>query len=158
MHDQESFIGLLSGEEAWNLFKKIAGEGVETAELRSIAIKIANACAGLPIAISTVGRALRNKSLFEWIQALHRLRRPSSPDLPVYSTIELSFKFLHSEELRLTFLICSQMSHEALVLDLMQCTIGLGLFLDRHSIKETRDAVLARVSELKASSLLCNIY
>ncbi|MBA0629881.1 hypothetical protein Godav_024373, partial [Gossypium davidsonii] len=57
-------------EEAWDLFKKKAGDCVECCDLKPIAKKVVEKCAGLPIAIATVAGALRNKRLFEWKNAL----------------------------------------------------------------------------------------
>ncbi|MBA0665561.1 hypothetical protein Goklo_005406, partial [Gossypium klotzschianum] len=56
--------------EAWDLFKKKAGDCVECCDLKPIAKKVVEKCAGLPIAIATVAGALRNKRLFEWKNAL----------------------------------------------------------------------------------------
>ncbi|WRX22956.1 NB-ARC - like 10 [Theobroma cacao] len=49
-------IGVLEESEAWHLFKKMAGDSVENLELWSTAIKVAQKCAGLPVAITTVAR------------------------------------------------------------------------------------------------------
>ena len=56
-------------------------------------------CAGLPVSIVTVSRALRNKSLFEWKDALQQLRRPISTNFKdvqptAYLAIELSYNKL----------------------------------------------------------------
>ncbi|XP_039059076.1 probable disease resistance protein At1g61310 [Hibiscus syriacus] len=64
-------IGTLKEDEAWNLFKKLAGHIVERSDVRSIAVEVAKKCAGLPIAISTIAKALKPKEkLFEWRDAL----------------------------------------------------------------------------------------
>ncbi|KDO44058.1 hypothetical protein CISIN_1g041612mg, partial [Citrus sinensis] len=59
-------IGVLNEEEAWSLFKKMAGDYIEDSEFQSIARDVAKECAGLPVSIVTIARALRNKRLFEW--------------------------------------------------------------------------------------------
>ncbi|XP_052477539.1 disease resistance protein At4g27190-like [Gossypium raimondii] len=67
MDAQKNFpIGFLNEKEAWDLFKKMAGNCDESCDLKPIAMEVAKKCAGLPIAIATVARALRNKKLFEW--------------------------------------------------------------------------------------------
>ncbi|WRX16662.1 NB-ARC - like 10 [Theobroma cacao] len=98
--------------EAWNLFKETAENDFKDSELRSVATEVAKKCAGLPVAIVTVARALRSKELYAWKDALAQLQRPSPSDMQsgvpaaVYSAIELSYNNLKSEELKQTFLHC----------------------------------------------------
>ncbi|EOY20453.1 NB-ARC domain-containing disease resistance protein, putative [Theobroma cacao] len=125
-------IGVLEESEAWDLFKKMAGDTVENLELWSTAIKVAQKCAGLPVAITTVARSLRNKGLFAWNDALRKLQRPSPTNFTgipahVYSAIELSYNHLESEELKQTFLLCSLLGHHVAIQDLLKFTMGLGL-------------------------------
>ncbi|XP_022718520.1 probable disease resistance protein At5g63020 [Durio zibethinus] len=153
MDTQKNFaVGLLNEEEAWDLFKKMAGDCVESCDLQATAIEVAKKCAGLPIAIATVARALRNKSLFEWKSALCELKRPSSRDFKgvtagVYSAIELSYNYLESEEVKLTFLLCSFLGHNGLIEDLLKYIIGLGLFHGLHTIEEARNRVLTVIQD-----------
>ncbi|PPD66639.1 hypothetical protein GOBAR_DD36483 [Gossypium barbadense] len=163
MDAQENFpIGFLKEKEAWDLFKKMAGNCDESCDLKPIAMKVAKKCAGLPIAIATVAGALRNKRLFEWKNALRELERPSSSNFKgitaAYSAIELSFKYLESEEVKLTFLLCSVIGHNGLVEDLVRYTLGLGLFDGVHTMEEARNKVLTVVANLKASALLLESY
>ncbi|XP_042939612.1 disease resistance protein At4g27190-like [Carya illinoinensis] len=54
-------LDILGEEEAWNLFEKMAGDSVkDDLDLRNEAIKVAKACAGLPIALVTISRALKD--------------------------------------------------------------------------------------------------
>ncbi|XWS65124.1 hypothetical protein CRYUN_Cryun05aG0063900 [Craigia yunnanensis] len=164
MDTQKNFaVGLLNEEEAWDLFKKMAGDCVDSCDLQPTAIEVAKKCAGLPIAIATVARALRNKSLFEWKNALRKLTRPSSGNFTgitaaVYSAIELSYNYLESEEVKLTFLLCSLIGHNGFIQDLLKYIIGLGYFQGVYTIKEARDEVLTVVSKLKSSCLLLESY
>ncbi|KAH9686676.1 Disease resistance protein [Citrus sinensis] len=93
-------IGILNEQEAWRLFKIMARNFVENRELKPTATNVAKACGGLPIALTTVAKALRNKELPVWKNALQELRTPSEASfdkgVPVeaYSTIELSYKYL----------------------------------------------------------------
>ncbi|KAK6288725.1 hypothetical protein POUND7_000266 [Theobroma cacao] len=152
-------IGDLDDEEAWDLFRKMVGDSVESAELRSTAIEVAQRCARLPLAIATVARALRNKSLFAWEDALRQLQRPSSSNFTgisadVYSAIELSYNHLESDELKQTFLLCTLLRHDSSIDYLLQCAIGLGLINGVSTVKEARNRLLTLVSNLKASCLL----
>ncbi|XP_017622865.1 uncharacterized protein LOC108466970 isoform X1 [Gossypium arboreum] len=163
MDAQKCFaIGFLNELEAWDLFKKKAGDCVECCDLKPTAKKVVEKCAGLPIAIATVAGALRNKRLFEWKNALRELERPSSSNFTgitaAYSAIEWSFYYLESEEVKLTFLLCCVIGHNGLVEKLMRYTVGLGLFGGINTIEEARNKVLTVVASLKASSLLLDSY
>ncbi|MFQ6657824.1 hypothetical protein Gotur_027337, partial [Gossypium turneri] len=163
MDAQKNFpIGVLNEKEAWDLFKKMAGDCVESCDLKPIAMEVAKKCAGLPIAIATVAGALRNKRLFEWKNALRELERPSSSNFTginaAYSAIEWSFNYLESEEVKLTFLLCSVIGHNGLVEDLVRYTLGLGLFDGVYTMEEARNKVLTVVANLKASALLLDCY
>ncbi|KAK9218260.1 hypothetical protein WN943_006897 [Citrus x changshan-huyou] len=100
MGSKDNFlIGNLNEEEAWRLFKIMNGDDVENLKFKPTAINVAQACGGLPIALTTVARALRNKSLHEWKNALRELQTPSVVNFEgvpaeTYSSIELSFKYL----------------------------------------------------------------
>ncbi|KAG4127706.1 hypothetical protein ERO13_D10G231300v2 [Gossypium hirsutum] len=163
MDAQKNFsIEFLNEKEAWDLFKKMAGGCDESCDLKPIAMEVAKKCAGLPIAIATVAGTLRNKRLFEWKNALRELERPSSSNFTgiamAYSAIELSFNYLESEEVKLTFLLCSVIGHNGLVEDLVRYTLGLGLFGGVHTMEEARNKVLTVVANLKASALLLDSY
>ncbi|EOY20452.1 NB-ARC domain-containing disease resistance protein, putative [Theobroma cacao] len=164
MGTQKNFaVSLLNEEEAWDLFKKMAGDYVESCDLQPTAMEVAKKCAGLPIAIATVARALRNKRLFEWKNALRELRTPSSTSFTeitedVYSPIELSYNYLENEKVKLTFLLCSLMGHDGFVEYLLHYIMGLGFFHGVNTIEEARYKILTVVSKLKASCLLLDSY
>ncbi|XVF56916.1 hypothetical protein PTKIN_Ptkin06aG0159200 [Pterospermum kingtungense] len=153
-------VEILKEEEAWDLFQKMATDIVLRHDLQHTAKRVAEKCARLPIAIVTVGNAMKNKkTLSEWKDALRELSRPSERSLKgvseeVYSCIELSYKFLEEKEHRPTFLLFSIMGHDAAMEDLLKFGFGLGLFHGVYTIQEARDRVSTLVSNLKASSLL----
>ncbi|KAJ7942950.1 Disease resistance protein [Quillaja saponaria] len=160
------FLGVLPEEEAWELFKQMAGlENLkENSEFMSTTTEVAKKCAGLPIAIVTVGRALRNKSLSEWRDALLQMKRPTSRNSNrmqevVDSSIKLSFDNLESEELKNIFLLCTmQMDYDIFFTDLLKYSVGLGLFTGIYTIKEARDRLNTLISKLKATCLLLDSY
>ncbi|GKV43157.1 hypothetical protein SLEP1_g50488 [Rubroshorea leprosula] len=136
-------VGGLQDEEAWELLKKIVGEEVENSDLRLTARGIVEECAGLPLAIRTLGNALKRKELYEWTDALLRLRNPSPENFrgipaTVYSAIELSFKHLESDERKQTFLLCSLLGQNGSTDDLLEYGLGLGLFHRVSTISEAR--------------------
>ncbi|KAK2640637.1 hypothetical protein Ddye_028432 [Dipteronia dyeriana] len=158
-------VEILQENEPWSLFEKMAGSCVENRDMQSVAIPVVKECAGLPIAVVTIARALKNKNLYEWKNALRELRRPSSRNFTgsqaaVYSTIELSYNHLESEELKSIFLLCSLLgyTYSASIRDLLKYGMGLGLFRGINSMEEAQDRVYALIDKLKASCLLLDSY
>ncbi|KAK9292827.1 hypothetical protein L1049_020807 [Liquidambar formosana] len=99
-------INILSEQEAWTLFSKMAGDSVYSPLPRPTAVEVAKECGGLPLAIAVVARALRNKDLSFWLDALNRLRK-SIQENEVSLALELSYTHLESEEAKNFFLLCS---------------------------------------------------
>ncbi|KAL5845722.1 hypothetical protein ACOSQ3_009246 [Xanthoceras sorbifolium] len=153
----------LNEADAWSLFKSITGTRVEQPDLESIALQVAKECGGMPIAIVTVARALKNKGQDEWKKALRELKNPSSESFEgitkeVYTSIQLSYNYLETKELKEIFLLCSRMgrTYDASVRDLFRYGWGLGLFDKFNTMEEALCSVYALVNTLKATSLLLN--
>jgi hypothetical protein len=110
MGTQKDFeLELLQHVEAWSLFEKMAGDSLKEPKFRSIATKVSEKCAGLPLALVTVAKALKDRELCEWEDALQQLSSPSPGQeihTDIYSPIELSFDHLKSKELQSFFLLC----------------------------------------------------
>ncbi|KAH9686697.1 AAA domain-containing protein [Citrus sinensis] len=159
MRSENNFlIGILNEQEAWRLFKIMAGNFVENRELKSTATNVAKACGGLPIALTTVAKALRNKELLVWKNALQELQTPSEASfdgVPVeaYSTIELSYKYLRGEQLKKTFLLCSLITPTS-IMDLFKYSMGLGAFESVHKLEDAHNKLHAWVHQLRDSCLL----
>ena len=160
MGTQKDFpVEHLQEEEALVLFKKMAGDSIEEPDLQSIAIDVAKECAGLPIAIVTVAKALKNKGLSIWEDALQQLKR-STPtnikgmDAMVYSTLELSYKHLEGDEVKSLFLLSGLMSNEIYIDDLLKYGMGLRLFQRTNTLEEAKNRIDTLVGSLKASKLL----
>ncbi|XP_052877299.1 probable disease resistance protein At1g15890 [Gossypium arboreum] len=136
-------IDILKEDEACKLFKNVTAPIAERAEFQYTANKVAQKCEGFPIAIAAVAKALKYKeNLCEWEDALEQLK-PSEINFrgisgAVYSAIEMSYKYLEREELKIHFL----------------ALLGLGLFRDLDTIEKVLNRVLTLASELKDSSLL----
>ncbi|GKV44817.1 hypothetical protein SLEP1_g51967 [Rubroshorea leprosula] len=158
MGSQHNFpLHQLKDEEAWELLKRIVGDRAESHDIHGAAIEIARECGGLPLAITTMAKALKNKKPYEWMDAVRILKRPTSENFDgvsanVYSAIEVSYFHLESKKLRKTFLLCCLMGHKFLIQDLLKYGVGLGLFA--NTIEEARNEVLTLISKLRASSLL----
>ncbi|GKV33279.1 hypothetical protein SLEP1_g41807 [Rubroshorea leprosula] len=155
--DQVFKVLELEDDEAWHLFKKIAGSKVESSDFQPIAKEIVKKCLGLPVAIVTVGKAMRGKTQqFEWEDALMELKTPTPEGISaaVYKPIELSYKYLQEDELKQTFMLCSLLGHDSSINDLLKYGMGLTLFRKAKTVEETRTKVLTLVHRLKLSSLL----
>ncbi|KDO41210.1 hypothetical protein CISIN_1g0488092mg, partial [Citrus sinensis] len=152
------FVDVLNAKEAWSLFEKMTGDCIENGELKSVATEIVKECAGLPIAILPVAKALKNKSsLYVWKDALRQLKNKSLLGA-AYSSLELSYYHLEDEdlggeELRKTFLLIGY-SYIRNVKDLLYHGMGLGLFQNINTVDEARDRAHTLVDKLKNSCLL----
>ncbi|KAE8125072.1 hypothetical protein FH972_019909 [Carpinus fangiana] len=160
MGTQKDFgLEVLPKEEAWNLFENMAGDCVKDSNLRCVATEVAKECAGLPIAIVTVSKALKNKNLHEWKDALQLLRRPAPEHLTrmqstIYNSIELSYSHLESHEVQYLFSRCAEMPFCINYLDLLKYFYGLGTFHGINTLEETRNRLYRLVRNLKDSCLL----
>ncbi|KAK9291467.1 hypothetical protein L1049_019415 [Liquidambar formosana] len=156
MGTQKDFsIKFLSEQEAWTLFSKMVGDSVDFPRLRSTAVEVAKECGGLPLAIAVVARALRNKDLSFWHDALNRLRK-SIQEKDVSLALELSYTHLESEEAKYFFLLCSLFpeDHSIAIEDLLKYGIGLGSFQDVDTVDEAIVRANTLVYNLKYSCLL----
>ena len=160
MGTQKDFgLDVLPVEEAWDLFEKMGGEFVIDSNLRRTATEVAKECAGLPLALVTVSKALKNKSLYEWKDALQLLRRPAPGHLTkmqstIYSSIELSYNHLESQEAQFFLLLCSQMGNSIEFLDLLKYSYGLSIFSGVNTLEEARNRLYRLVRNLRDSCLL----
>ncbi|KAK2640660.1 hypothetical protein Ddye_028455 [Dipteronia dyeriana] len=163
MESQSNFqIGILDKGEAWSLFKKKTGACIENNDrLQALAIKVAEACGGFPIAINSVAVALKTKEEFEWKDALRKLTTPSSSNFEgvpaeTYSSIEISYSQLKEAELKSTFLLCCIMRY-IYVEDLLAYGMGLGIFKYVEAMEDARNRVNTLLRKLKDSSLLLDV-
>ncbi|GLT28354.1 hypothetical protein SLA2020_032940 [Shorea laevis] len=155
--DQVFKVHELEDDEAWHLFKKIVGSEVESSDFQPTAKEIVKKCLGLPVALASVGKAMKGKTRqHEWKTALNELKRPTPEGISaaVYKPIELSYKYLQGDELKQTFMLCSLLGHDSSINDLLKYGMGLNLFRKVKTVEETRDKVLTLVHSLKLSSLL----
>ncbi|KAJ9682575.1 hypothetical protein PVL29_018489 [Vitis rotundifolia] len=103
MSTQKDFrVQHLQEDETWILSKNTAGDSIENPELQPIAVEVAKECAGLPIAIVTVAKALKNKNVSIWKDALQQLKSQTSTNIigmktKVYSSLKLSYEHLEGD-------------------------------------------------------------
>ncbi|KAL5786635.1 hypothetical protein ACOSQ2_009027 [Xanthoceras sorbifolium] len=155
------YIQTLNEEDAWSLFRSITGTRVEQPDLNFTALQVAKECGGMPVAIVTVARALKEKGENEWKNALRELQTPSSESFEgitkkVYTSIQLSYNYLETKELKEIFLLCNRMgrTNDASVRDLFRYGWGLGLIEKFNTMEDALCNVYTSVNELKATSLL----
>lgn len=123
--------------------------------------EIVRKCGGLPVAASTVANARKNKRLAIWKDALNQLRISNSReihgmDANVYSSIELSYKFLESDEAKSLFLLRGLIGqgHSLEVHSLLRIGVGLGSFPNVYTLEAARNRVDTLIDNLKSSCLL----
>ncbi|CAL5351008.1 unnamed protein product [Camellia sinensis] len=166
MNAQKKFtLDVLTEEEAWNLFEEMAGISNDTShtstDLYITQKKVADECGCLPIAIVTVARALKDKERHSWNSALVQLRKSMVKNIrgveeEVFKSVELSYDFLGSREIRECFLLCSLYAEDfnIPIEDLVRYGVGIEMFEAIDSVNEARDRVHASVDELKKGYLL----
>ncbi|KAL8489904.1 hypothetical protein ACS0TY_025699 [Phlomoides rotata] len=152
----------LEDEEAWSLFKEKVGACAEDQSLLPTARQIVQECKGLPIALVTVGEALKDKTIKSiWEDAVQELKSCNPRDIPdflaqVYIPLKLSFDLLESEHARSILLMCCLFpeDHQICVSDLSPYAWGLGMFEGITSVQVARNKVQTLVALLKSRSLL----
>jgi len=158
MGTQKEFrLEVLHENDSWKLFEKMAGDVVQEFNIKPIAVKVAKCCAGLPLLIVTVAKALRRKNISAWKDALNELERFDQEGLhkKVYSTLELSYNCLESDELKFLFLFIGSFGLDYIYIGSMFLYyLGLGLFKHYQTLTDARIRFYKLIHDLKASSLL----
>jgi hypothetical protein len=144
---QTVLLRILSEDEAMVLFRINAGLRDGDSTLNRVAREVARECQGLPIALVTVGKALRDKSEVEWEEAFRRLKNSQFLDMEhieeqktAYACLKLSYDYLMSKETKLCFLLCCLFpeDYNIPIDDLTRYTVGYELHQDVESIGDAR--------------------
>ncbi|XP_044478014.1 probable disease resistance protein At1g61310 [Mangifera indica] len=150
-------------ERAKALYSRMEGNVIQTRELYSLPNDVCKECGGLPIVISIIAKALKNKSrLSDWKYALQELRAPSPAKFTGflekdYTKIALSYKYLRDDELKKTFLISSLMKNNTSILDLFKHVVCLDILGGVNlTMEDARDRLDKLVDDLKDACLLLN--
>eukprot|EP00256_Glycine_max_P063443 XP_014633257.1 uncharacterized protein LOC100780862 isoform X2 [Glycine max] len=140
----------LDEKDALKLFRKEAGIHGEMSKSKQEIVK--KYCAGLPMAIVTVGRALRDKSDSEW----EKLKNQDLVGVqnPMEISVKMSYDHLENEELKSIFFLCAQMGHQPLIMDLVKYCFGLGILEGVYWLGEARERISTSIKKLKDSGLV----
>ncbi|CAL5410893.1 unnamed protein product [Camellia sinensis] len=155
-------LGVLSEKDSWDLFKKNVGDVVDSNVLNVVANEVCKECGGLPIALVTVGSAMKGKDdPTLWDEAAQELRKSvptniEGVDQHVYKSLKLSYDYLQDEEAKACFLLCSLFpeDHNILIEDLVRYGIGLRVFKNVDTVQEARGRAKSVINNLIASCLL----
>ncbi|KAK3017332.1 hypothetical protein RJ639_005485 [Escallonia herrerae] len=157
-------VQVLMAQEAWNLFKEMAGDCVDTDDQHSIAKEVKRECGSLPIAIVTLGKALKYRKKHAWDDVLQQLQKCSITNIPemenkVYASIELSYKYLKSNQAQSLLLLCCLFAEDEDIPNdyLVRYWFGLRLFNDVWTLTESRNRVERLLDELKSCFLLLHV-
>ncbi|XP_077221981.1 disease resistance protein At4g27190-like [Tasmannia lanceolata] len=111
--DMQFKVKILGDEEAWNLFHEKTGEVVLLPDIQALAVEVVKECGGLPLAIITVGRAMRGKERKKvWLDALRALKESAVPEIEgmepkVFRSLKLSYDCLEEDNIKPCFLYCA---------------------------------------------------
>ncbi|XP_073037258.1 probable disease resistance protein At4g27220 isoform X2 [Primulina eburnea] len=155
-------LQVLSREEAWILFSEEAGiSASDCTNLYAIAKDVANECKGLPVALASVARALKQKSHPTWENALVQLRNSTPTNIlevrnDVYRPLVLSYLALEGNDAKDLFLLCSLFREDSNICieNLVRYGIGLDIFEGINNIREGRNRTRALIELLKDRFLL----
>ncbi|XP_073021730.1 probable disease resistance protein At4g27220 isoform X2 [Primulina eburnea] len=154
-------VPVLDKEEAWTLFRQKSGDRADDLHLRPIAEEVAEECKGLPIALATVGKALKNRNTKTWKDALLQLRGANPSNFPqvlenVYMPLKLSYDFLETESEKSLFLLCCLFPEDCNIQieDLALLSFGLGMFEGINNIEDGRNRTFHLLERLRSRFLL----
>ncbi|KAL4387876.1 hypothetical protein GQ457_09G007250 [Hibiscus cannabinus] len=164
MHAQRKFkVNCLAWREAWRLFLSKAGEDVLKLDpaILKLAERIADECSGLPLALITVGQAMRSRrTVEEWRYAATTLRNSAaeftSMEKKVISLLRFSFDSLSDDTTKSCFLYCAQYPEDWYLdkVNLINSWLGEGLLDQSDSLYEAYDKGHHIIGTLKLACLL----
>ncbi|XP_024636182.2 probable disease resistance protein At4g27220 [Medicago truncatula] len=145
----------LDDTESIDLFQFMVGDVVRDHRIKSLAPQLALKCAGLPLAITTVARALVNKDINYWENAVRQLEDvgPEEIGALVYIPLELSYNSLECDEARTLLLLIAVLGFQK-VESYLEVVMGLGVLKKIETVRDGRHRLHVLVGYLKTSCLL----
>ncbi|KAH7674503.1 P-loop containing nucleoside triphosphate hydrolase protein [Dioscorea alata] len=153
-------------DAAWRLFKAQAGEELIASDnlIQQHARDIVRECAGLPLALVTVGKAMRTKKTAqEWDYVASMMRKSMYPSIPgmrkesdFFPILKFSYDYLENDTLRQCFLYCSLWGEDVAIdtNDLIECWMGHGLLDDFDDLNEAYNRGGIIIGNLQGACLL----
>ncbi|XP_050237707.1 uncharacterized protein LOC126687246 isoform X2 [Mercurialis annua] len=155
--EKEFMLQVLTHEEACSMFAKVVTHAKDL-EFVTIAIEVVKKCAGMPLLIQLVAGDLRNsKELGIWEEKLQQLSdfKDEEIDLKVHQSLKSSYKKLIGDEIKSFFLLCALCGQSNIQTEyLLRCSMGLGLFKERPTVKDARKRVYKLINDLQDCCLL----
>ncbi|XP_077222012.1 disease resistance protein At4g27190-like [Tasmannia lanceolata] len=164
--DMQFKVKTLGGEEAWNLFHEKTGEVVLLPDIQALVVEVVKECGGLPLAIITVGRAMRGKERKEvWLDALRALKESAVPEIEgmepkVFRSLKLSYDCLEEDNIKLYFLYCAlyQEDTEIYVPELVKYWTMEGFANNVDNLEDASNKGYRIIERLKGACLLEELY
>ncbi|KAJ4745387.1 Disease resistance protein (CC-NBS-LRR class) family [Rhynchospora pubera] len=158
-------LDILEWEAAWSLFEKnVSKETIDSdPQIRKCAMDVAKKLGGLPLALITVGKAMRDKKdLSEWEVAVKQLKKIRLRDVEVsdeytsvFKMLSFSYDSLENEKLKQCFIHCSLWPEGHIIEkdDLVELWMGLGL-IDMPTFEDAYNVGYSYIGALQTVSLL----
>ncbi|RWR80042.1 putative disease resistance protein isoform X1 [Cinnamomum micranthum f. kanehirae] len=160
MGAHEVKVKVLSDEESWELFKKNAGDVVLSTGVEELAKAVTRECCYLPLAITTVGKAMCGvNDVRVWKNALKELQQ-SNLEVKrmddVFVQLKFSYNRLRNSELKSCFLYCSLYpeDHDIHSEQLIEYWICEGIIDKRETRDDNMNKGHAILDELISISML----
>ncbi|VVB15955.1 unnamed protein product [Arabis nemorensis] len=158
--DLDVRVDCLVEEDAWELFCKNTGEIVRSDHVKPIAKAISLECGGLPLAIITVGTAMRGKRNVKlWNHVLTKLSKSvpwiKSIEEKIYQPLKLSYDFLEGKT-KSCFLLCALFpeDYSIEVTELVMYWRAEGFMEEQGSYEDSMNEGVTIVESLKDYCLL----
>ncbi|XP_039690162.1 uncharacterized protein [Medicago truncatula] len=151
-------VELMTENESWSLFQFMAGDVVKDSNLKDLPFKVARKCAGLPLRVVTVARAMKNKrDVQSWKDALRKLQSNDHTEMDsgTYSALELSYNSLESDEMRALFLLFALLAGD--IEYFLKVAMGLDILKHVNAIDDARNRLYTIIKSLEAACLLLEV-
>lgn len=158
--DVEVRVDLLNDDEAWQLFSQNAGVAASKDPIKPFAQAIARECKGLPLAIITMGTAMRGKTNVKlWKHALKEWQK-SVPCIKgiennVYNSLKWSYDALEGNS-KYCFLYCSLFPEDFSIeeSELVRYWLAEGLIDEQENHEDSFNRGISLIENLKDHCLL----